>query len=540
MARYQGLRAQGTDHLEHLARMAAHVVRCDVALVARVDRAGRSFDHVAGVEAALARALRPLCQCVWREGLEVALADARSLPAFAVLPVVAAPEGPRRIATRLLRGADASVLGVLVACSPSPEPFETREFSGLVLAAQAIARHLAATRELDTLRDRHAEQLHELDRLRGILRGARRFAVVSADAAGYIETLNEGARAMLGYAPDEPIVGGIDQLFDPDTLRTVAATLGLDLRASDAWLTALRKLGARPEGDTRDWRWRRKDGSMVPVHVSLHAVRDEDRRLTGYVLLAQDISERVAAERMKDEFIATVSHELRTPITAIRGALGLLRGGVLGALPDEAHELLALADDQSLRLGRLVDDLLDLRRIEAGRVELQRAPCLLHALAHNAVTAHVPLAASRDLRFELLDDPTSPLPPRDVVVTVDPDRMMQVFANLLSNAVKFSPRGATVRVLLRADATAARVTVEDHGPGVAPEFRAQLFQKFARFQRCDGDGVQVPGTGLGLSVVRALVQCHGGTVGFEPLPWGGSAFWFELPREHEPRKEKAP
>jgi signal transduction histidine kinase len=227
-------------------------------------------------------------------------------------------------------------------------------------------------------------------------------------------------------------------------------------------------------------------------------------------------------QRLKNEFISTVSHELRTPLTSIRGSLGLLTGGVAGPLPGPVAEMVDIAHKNSERLIRLINDILDLDKVEAGKLDLYLEVADLAPLLHHAAQAHQGYAGEYGVRVEVVLDDAPGARAR-----VDADRLAQVLANLLSNAIKFSPRGQAVTLRLVRDAGRLRVSVEDRGPGVPEDFRARIFQKFAQ---ADGsDTRRRGGTGLGLSIARALTERMGGALDFTSAPGGGTTFWFDLP-----------
>jgi len=238
------------------------------------------------------------------------------------------------------------------------------------------------------------------------------------------------------------------------------------------------------------------------------------------VTVVRDITSRKASERMKDEFISTVSHELRTPLTAIKGSLGLLAGGATGSLQVDQLEMIQLAHRNVERLARLVNDLLDLQKMDSGRLSFDFRVHELGALAHLAVQAMAPFAADRSvlLRFEASSDR---LPAR-----VDADRFQQILANLLSNAIKFSPEGGAVSLTLTRKTPWARVEVRDQGPGIPETFRPRVFEKFA--QADTGTMRAQGGTGLGLSIVKTLAEHMGGQVGFQSEQ-GCTVFFVELP-----------
>jgi len=252
-----------------------------------------------------------------------------------------------------------------------------------------------------------------------------------------------------------------------------------------------------------------------------------DGVITGATVFTRDITERKKIERLKSEFISTVSHELRTPLTSIRGALGLLAGGVVGALPEAAERLVEIAVSNSERLVRLINDILDMEKIESGKLDLQLHPLQIVPLVRESLEANRAYAQTLDVHFVLENRV-----PENAQVLADADRLTQVLTNLLSNAAKFSPRESEVQIqieeTLNADASrAVRVSVRDKGAGVPPEFHDRIFHKFA--QADASDTRQKGGTGLGLSISKALIEKLGGTIGFDSVPNEGATFFFEVP-----------
>ncbi|MFT7624483.1 MAG: signal transduction histidine kinase, partial [Myxococcota bacterium] len=228
-----------------------------------------------------------------------------------------------------------------------------------------------------------------------------------------------------------------------------------------------------------------------------------------------------AAERIKNEFLSVISHELRTPLTSIRGSLGLLEAGVLGALPDEAQEIVGIARSNTERLVQLINDILDLEKLDAGRVELRLEDISVLDVVASAARDLEIVAAQAGARLVCAEIAA------DVRVRGDRDRLVQVLTNLVSNAIKYSPTGGTVELRVAAVADAVRVTVTDEGPGVPEAERERLFRKFA--QGDSSDTRQKSGTGLGLAISKAIVEQHGGRIGLDPTGPGGACFWFELP-----------
>lgn len=252
---------------------------------------------------------------------------------------------------------------------------------------------------------------------------------------------------------------------------------------------------------------------------ALQTERTSLQQRTADMQLARDEAER--ASRVKSEFISTVSHELRTPLTAISGALGLVAGGVAGALPAAASEMVGIALKNSKRLSFLINDLLDMEKLLAGKLHFDRRVQPLMPLLEQALADNQAYAAQFGVRYVLRERVDG------VQVEVDAQRLQQVLANLLSNAAKFSPSGAAVEVDVVQRGGTVRVTVTDHGPGIATEFQPRIFQKFS--QADASDTRQKGGTGLGLAISRELTERMGGRMGFQSQPGEGARFFFELP-----------
>jgi PAS domain S-box-containing protein len=263
----------------------------------------------------------------------------------------------------------------------------------------------------------------------------------------------------------------------------------------------------------------RADGSSFPSELTLLPVRgDGAPRFTAYV---RDMTERKEVERLKNEFVSTVSHELRTPLTSIRGSLGLLEGGVLGELPVQAQDMVRIARTNTERLIRLINDILDLEKMEAGKLELKLQPVdVTEALeaTFSGVQAMADTARVR-LRAEAGDAGS---------VRADRDRLIQVLTNLVSNAIKFSPADSGVVVRAARDARGAvRFSVVDQGPGIPPEKRDRLFGKFQQLD--SSDTRSKGGTGLGLAISQAIIEQHGGHIEVHGEPGQGATFTFSLP-----------
>ena len=270
-------------------------------------------------------------------------------------------------------------------------------------------------------------------------------------------------------------------------------------------------------GDVRDY---------VVNYFPCYGEGADEGKVIGFYSLATDITELKRTDRLKSEFVSTVSHELRTPLTSIRGSLGLVAGGMAGKLPDAAMKLIDIAKNNCERLIRLINDILDIEKIESGKMQLDLQPMALMPLMVQAIAANEGYGLANQVKLALhCDEP-------GLQVQVEADRLTQVVTNLLSNALKFSPAGGSVDVFVRRAGLGVRVEVRDRGPGIPEEFRKRIFQKFS--QADSSDTRQKGGTGLGLNISRAIVERMGGNIGFESRLGEGTTFFFELPLWKEP------
>lgn len=237
-------------------------------------------------------------------------------------------------------------------------------------------------------------------------------------------------------------------------------------------------------------------------------------------------SERKRLERMKDEFVSTVSHELRTPLTSIAGSLGLLMGNAAGDLPKPAARLLEIAHINSVRLVRLVNDILDMEKLESGHAAFDIRKTEVRPLVEQTVEAIRGYAEEHGVkvRIEAVDA-------NDEIddIRADADRLAQVLTNLLSNAIKFSPREGEVAIAVEKEMEIdmVRITVRDHGPGIPADFKSRIFGRFAQAEATNAR--RKGGTGLGLSIARQIIDRLGGEIGFFDAPGGGTIFYAELP-----------
>lgn len=285
---------------------------------------------------------------------------------------------------------------------------------------------------------------------------------------------------------------------------------------SEAVASALREGAARYEGKASAI----GGNDNTEIRVYLGAVKDEDEVHEG-VAIVQDITEEKRLDKAKNEFVSSVSHELRTPLTSIIAVLGLLEGGQLGDLRDDTKEMLELAGRNSKRLLSLINDLLDMGRIEAGELALDMKVCPVMPLLKKAVEEMYPFAQQHEINLGLECDSMQQC------IRVDEGRYSQTLLNLLSNAIKFSPAGSEVKVNAVIHKGNVRISVTDSGPGIPDEFQAQLFKRFTQYDASDTKSAG--GSGLGLNISSELVSLMGGSLAYKTAQGKGSTFYIDFP-----------
>lgn len=271
-------------------------------------------------------------------------------------------------------------------------------------------------------------------------------------------------------------------------------------------------------GASRDVEWRSSDGVMY-LREDSSILQDADGSCQGTLLVYHDMRREKAIDRMKSEFISVASHELRTPMTSIKGSVDLILSGFAGDISTDTQELLEIAQKNCDRLVRLINDILDLAKIEAGQIKLKRGPLDMKEAAHRAIRGVKALADQNTV--SLLVDSPGQLPP----IEADRDRIDQVLTNLLSNAIKFSPPKGQVRIHISRVDEWVETAVIDQGCGIS---EADLPKVFGKFQQV-GESSSKGGTGLGLAIAQALVNEHGGKIWLESKENVGTRFIFRLP-----------
>ncbi|MCE5365282.1 PAS domain-containing sensor histidine kinase [Pseudomonas anguilliseptica] len=339
-------------------------------------------------------------------------------------------------------------------------------------------------------------------------------AIVTIDESGLIETFNPAAERIFGYGKAD-VVGQNVKLLMPERYR----------EQHDSFLFAYRESGVpRILGKDLELPAQRRNGELFTMELAVSQITLQSQRR--FIAVIRDISERKRIERMKNEFVSTVSHELRTPLTSIAGALGLINGGALGEVPAQMGEMLRIAQSNSQRLSGLINDLLDMDKLVAGKMTFDLQALRLWPLLEAAIEQNQPYAAQHSVALHLKP------PQLEVEVRVDRQRFDQVMANLLSNAAKFSAPGADVEVSAALAVTRVRISVRDFGMGIPEAFRARIFGKFSQADATDTR--QKGGTGLGLAITKELIERMAGAIGFESVEGQGTVFWVELPVEKQP------
>ncbi len=258
------------------------------------------------------------------------------------------------------------------------------------------------------------------------------------------------------------------------------------------------------------------------IRLYCRGIQSEDGEILGGVSIMEDITEDKRVERLKSEFVSTVSHELRTPLTAIRGAVGLLNEGMGGELPNEARKLTEISEVNTNRLLMLIDDILDISKIELGELSYDFHIIDVRRFLEEVVRVMETYARQHNVKLVLKRYCN------DVFINADHDRMMQVMYNLLSNAVKFSPQNGSVIVSMECIDEGVKISITDSGPGIPKEFQGVLFERFTQFD--SSDSRRTGGTGLGLNITKALVEKHHGRIDFE-TGTDGTTFYIILPAQ---------
>ncbi len=338
-------------------------------------------------------------------------------------------------------------------------------------------------------------------------------AIVSTDLQHLILNWNSGAEAVFGYGKKEAIGRSLALLLPPGREGELD-----DIRRRVEETGVIRNLEVQRT---------RKDGVRIDVALAVSPIRDTAGNVTGFLHLAKDITEKKRYEdrlkeldTMKSEFVSSVSHELRTPLTAIKGSVDNMLDGLTGALNEKQGRYLTRIKSNTDRLSRLINDLLDLSTIEAGKIELKPSRVPMGLLARDVAETLRPVAAEKLIRLEVAPAGA------DVTAWADRDKMIQVFINLIGNALKFTPAEGKVTVAVERNGDGwIRVSIADTGSGIPAEEALKIFDRFYQV----AGRQKTRGTGLGLSISKSLVEMHGGKIWMDSEPGRGSTFSFTVP-----------
>ena len=385
-----------------------------------------------------------------------------------------------------------------------------------------LADNIRLTGGLEDLVRQRTQALEQLThRHSSILDGAGE-GIVGLDERGRLTFVNPAAAALLGRSADELIGRSFHDVTQPRNGDGEPIPAALDPVALALLDGQIRSVA--------DGTYQRADGTDFSVELTVAPIRSTGDvtgdvtgavtdGVTGAVLMFRDVTERREVDRMKDEFVSVVSHELRTPLTSLRGALGLLEGGLLQDAAPRAQRMVQIAVESTDRLIRLINDILDVERLAAGKLALHRQAWSAADLVARAVGEMTGLASQAQVRLEVGETRGT--------VDADADRIVQTLTNLLSNAVKFSPAQGTVRVSAVEQGNEVLVTVSDEGDGIPPEHLEAVFGRFAQVDASDTR--EKEGSGLGLAICRGIVEQHGGRIWAESEPGAGATFCFTLP-----------
>ena len=334
-------------------------------------------------------------------------------------------------------------------------------------------------------------------------------SIVTVSENGSIETANQTCEEMFGYQ--------FHQIFGKH-ISTLIGSFEDQPCTPDSW-PKLRNRGKLRHSTLRlEGIGNSRSRGKFPIEISLSYVDLKGRKLITAII--RDSSERKEAEKRVSEFYSIVSHELRTPLTSIRGSLGLIEGGLTGDLSTETSELVGIARESCDRLIRLINDILDLKKLESGKFEFHKMEASPAELLNMAIAYTSGMAKDRGVRLEVGWATQQS-------IMADMDRVNQVLVNLVSNAIKFSPRGSAVELSATTCGESVRFAVRDSGKGIPLSDQHKLFNKFQQVD--SSDRRQQEGTGLGLAICKAIIEQHGGTIGVESEQEKGSTFWFMVP-----------
>lgn len=499
------------SELDRVVELLAKALDTPMALVSLVDTDRQWFKAKIGLDASETSREVSFCGHAILSDEIFVVNDATADPRFAANPLVLDDPNIRFYAGAPLVTSDGHRIGTLCAIDNAPR-------DGLSTSEREILRVLAHTvvdrLELDQARAELDKRSADLERYEAIINASTDMVGV-AGLDGTVSMINPAGRALIGIPSDADVSQmSIADCHPPEVAARILSE-GIPAAAvTGVW-----------HGETA---LQSADGSIIPIDQVVLAHRTADGEIAYFSTVARDISDRaeiqrlLELQRLKDEFVSTVSHELRTPLTSIYGSLSLLAGGAVGSLSPEATELVTMASNNSLRLTRLVNDILDLEKMRSGKLQLELAEVNTRAPLMEAMRAVEALATNCGITLICdchLGDETK--------VRCDAPRITQVFVNLLGNAIKFSPNGSEVTIRTSVVGDEACIRVIDRGAGIREADIGKLFEPF--WQADSSDSRNAEGTGLGLAICHGIIERHGGRIEVTSALGEGTEFAVWLP-----------
>lgn len=343
-----------------------------------------------------------------------------------------------------------------------------------------------------------------------------------ARSSAIIETAVEGIVTMDEYGLIESFNPAAEKMFARSEEETIGFNFVDLLKADDNNILLEQIISASIESDCErllEIDAKRKSGEIFSVEIAVSEVLLKDHKI--YTAFINDISGRKQAERLKNEFVSNVSHELRTPLTSIRGAIGLMASDKLGEMPEKFKSMLNITLENSERLVRLINDILDIQKLEAGGLVFVLRPEKLAPIVQQCVEQNIAYGEQFGVRLKLINSV------EDVLIKTEPDRLNQVLTNLISNAVKFSPLGEDVTIMVSSLGNNVRISVTDKGPGIPESYHASIFDKFSQLDASASRSKG--GTGLGLNIAKSYITRMHGEIGFDSVEGRGTSFYILIP-----------
>ena len=507
IARLQALRdlslldTPAEERFDRLTRIAQHILQVPIALVSLIDADRQWFKSRQGLDAQEIHRDISFCgHAILRPDVLV-VADAVADQRFADNPLVLGAPSIRFYAGAPLTLSSGECVGTLCVIDRQPRQVTRAQLAALQDLAACVVEELEQARQRQDAK-KSAQLVESI--VETVIDG-----IITIDSKGMIQSFNSAAERLFGYKPAEIIGSNVNCLMP----QPYAAE-------HDGYLAHFHDTReARVIGIGREVMGKRKDGAVFPMDLAVSEMQQPGQTL--FVGIVRDITERKRVDQMKIEFVATVSHELRTPLTSVSGALGLVCGGALGPVSEQAKTMLDIAYRNSQRLTLFINDLLDMEKLAAGKMRFNEETVAIMALVEQSIESTRAYAQQYQVNLLLVSRLDG------VQVTVDGSRLQQVLSNFLSNAAKFSPKGGQIEINVNQFESLVRVSVQDHGPGIPADFIDRIFHKFS--QADSSDTRRKGGTGLGLAISKELIESMNGTIGFSSAPESGACFYFNLP-----------